>query len=162
MDTAFLVLTKAAESLVVTPGISDRCSEAEEIVGVELVIVGDEVVVNLRTDKDVAPCVVANPEPPVQEEMGAVQVGAATAGGERASSDAIEEQGHETGASHEVTVGFGCKPVRVDAIGIDDDWAIELEVVVNALVIAEGGFNVNAAVFFIQVLEEEAGIGTTS
>ena len=146
---------------MVAEGVSDRCSEAEEVVGVKLVIVGDEVVVNLRADEQVAPGVVADSEARMQEEMGAVQVGAAAPGGERARSYAIEKQGHETGPGHEVTVGFGCKPVRVDSIRIDDNWAIELEVVVNALVIAEGAFNVNAAVFFIQVLEEDAGIGTT-
>ena len=146
---------------MVAEGVSDRRSEAEEVVGVKLVIVGDEIVVNFRAYEDVAPCVVADSKAPMQEEMGAVQVGTAAPGGERARSYAIEEQGHETCASHEVTMGFGRKPVRVDTIRIDDNWAIELEVVVNPLVIAEGGFNVNAAVFFIQVLEEDARISTT-
>lgn len=150
-----------AEDSVVAPGISDRRSEAENIIGVELVIVGDEVVVNLWADEYVAPCVVADSKTTVEEEMSAVQIGAAASGGERASSYAIEKQGHDTGASHEVTVGLGCKPVRVDSIRIEDKWPVKLKVVVNAFVIAKGAFNVNAAVFCIQVLNEDAGIGTT-
>lgn len=144
-----------------TPCISDRRSESEEVVGMKLVIVGDEVVVNLRSDEHVAPCVIADSETPVQQEMGTVQVGAAASGGERASSYSIEEQAHDTGASHEVAVGLGGKPMRVDSIRVDDDGTIELKVVVNTLVIAEYAFNVNAPVFCVQVLDEDAGIGTT-
>lgn len=93
------------------PRVSDRRSEAENIVGVELVIVGDEVVVNLWADEYVPPGVVADSNASMEEEMSAVQVGTAASGGERASSYAIEEQAHDTGSGHEVTVRFGCKPV---------------------------------------------------
>jgi len=143
-----------------TPRISDRCSEAEDIVGMKLMIVGDEVVINLGTDEHIAPGVVADSKASVQQEVGTVQVCAAASRGEWARSDPIEEQGHQTGASHDVTVGLGCKSVRVDCIRVDDDRPIELEIVVNALVVAENAFDVDAAVFCIQVLKKDAGIGS--
>src|SRR5215469_15343572 len=114
--------------LVMAKGISDRRSETKDVVGMKLMIVGDEVVMHLGADEHIAPGVVTDSEARVQEEMIAVQVGAAASGGERARSCAIEEQGRDTGSGHDVTVCLGCQPARVDCIRTDQNWAIELEI----------------------------------
>lgn len=147
---------------MVAEGVSDRSSEAEDVVGVKLVIVRDEVVVNLRADKEIAPRVITDSKAGVEKEMVAVQIGAAASGGEGARTYPVKEQCLNSGSRHDVAVGLGCQPMGINAVRIDQNRPVKLEVVIQALVVAEGAFNVDAKIFRVQVLEEEAGIGATS
>src|SRR5580765_7649484 len=88
----------------------------------------------------------------MKQKVRAIQVHAATPADQHAASMLIKQQGFSACTAHKISVCFSSQPARIDEISVKQDRTIELKIVVNCLVIAEGPFTLDAPVSLIQVL----------
>lgn len=139
---------------------SDRDSNTEDVIRVKLVIVHDEVVMRFGPNEQVAPRVVSDSEPCMEEEMVAVDVGTAAATAQRTGPRSVEEKRLDTRPRHQVTMSLWGEPARVNCIGIDQNWAVKLEVVIQTFVVAESAFDIDAAISLVQILKRAAGVNS--
>jgi len=140
-------------------GVSDRSAVAEDIVGVELEIIRDEVIMHFRTHEDVAPGVIADAEFQVHQKVAAIDVRATTSAVQTAISWGIEDQCFAADAADEIPVGFRSESPGVDSVDVVEDGTEILKIVVDAFLIAECALDAEAKVPLIEMLERETGIG---
>ncbi len=143
-------------------GVSDGGSDPEKIVGVEFVIVGNDVIVGFGANEVVFPEVIAHAHAEVNQEVIGVEVGA-TASGRKATTSVggIEQKRLATHARHEVAVRPGRHPPLVKGVHVIQDRAVGLIGVVEGLVIAERAFEVEAKMILGDVLQKHAGINAS-
>ena len=139
--------------------MADGASEAEDMVGVKFEIVGNEIVMGLGADKECSPEVIADSDSSMNEEMGAVNVSAATRN-EAAICGVVEQDRLSANPCHEVGSGFSRHMIGIDDIRVIQDRAIVLVSVVQTFVCAECAFNIESPAPVAEVLQ--AGTGEDS
>ena len=110
--------------------MADGASEAEDMVGVKFEIVGNEIVMGFGADKECPPEVIADSDSSMNEEMGAINVSAAT-GHEAAICGVVEQDRLTANPRHEVGPGFSRYVIGIDDIRVIQDRAIVLIPVVQ-------------------------------
>ena len=133
-------------------------TNTEDVIRVKLVVVYDEVIMRLGTHEQVAPRIVAHGKSCMEEEMVAVDVGAAATTAERTIALSVEEQRLNTRPRHQVSMGLWGEPAGVNCVGVNQNGAVILEAVIQAFVVAESSFDVDATISLVQVLKRAAGI----
>ncbi len=128
----------------------------------KLEVVGNEIPVSLRPDENPSPYAIPDANPGVNQEVGAVEMSAATAGGDcTAIKLVVENQCLPANARHKIAPGFFSQPGCVDAIDVVQDRAIGLEVVVDRVAVAEGPLGQYPEMIVRNVLDAETGIGSS-
>jgi len=148
------------EKLLAAEAVSDRGSESQNVAGVELIdIANDIVIMRLGTDEEVSPEVVTHACPGVQQEMMAADEG----GAESVAVDelVIKRQILESETGHKIDAGPGAKARCEHAIDIGQDGAEVLIAVVEGLVVAECHFGVQAKMILENGLGADAGISSS-
>jgi len=142
------------------PGVADRSSDPEDMIGVEFEVIRDDVPVHFGANEEISPEIVADARASMHQEVSAVDVSAAAAGREAATDGGVVEQqslgadsGHEVARSLLSEMRGGVHRVQVI-----QDGTIGLQTVVESLVIAKGAFGSEAEVLLIGVLNEDTGI----
>jgi hypothetical protein len=140
--------------------VADGSSDAEDMIGMEFEVVGDDVPVHFGTNEEISPDVVAYAGAGMEQEVSAVDVSAAAAGREAATAGGVVEQqslgadsGHEVARSLLSEMGGG-----VHRIQVIQDGTIGLQAVVETLMVAKGTFGSEAEMLLIGVLNEDTGI----
>ena len=137
-------------------GVPDGGSQSKHVVGVELEIIRNEVVVHLGAYEDIPESIVADSKSAMQQEMIAVDVGTAAVI-PNADAMRVEQQALHPGPTHEVGVSLRSHPSGVNQVRIEKHRPIVLVTVVDALMVAERSLQCDPDVSFIQMLESKAG-----
>lgn len=142
-------------------GVSDRSADAKHVIGMKLEVVGNEIPVSLRPNENASPHAVPNAYAGVNQKMRAIEMGAATSGGNGAAIElVIEDQRLATDARHEIASGLFGQPRRVYAVNVVQNRPVGLKVVIEGVAIAERALGKNSEMIVGYVLHAETGIGS--
>lgn len=147
-------------TLLRAEGVADRSADAEDVIGVELEIVGNVVVMCFRTHEESLPDVIAHSYTGMHQEMRVVDIGGAAAG-VGAVGLSVEEESFAAGSGHEISANFRSHPARIHCVDVVESWAEVLGSVVEALLRPECTFNIDAQPLFCEVLQAAAGEDST-
>src|SRR5260370_42288627 len=117
--------------LVGTDGVADRCAQADQVVGMEFGVVLDVIVANLRTDKNVAPNVIADAATKVFHEM--IAAGVVNAAGDITRGWEIESSAGDADSGHQVEAKFLAQTRLEKGVDVGQDGAVLLIAVVVCL-----------------------------
>ena len=135
------------EGLVVTDCVSDGAADTEDVVGVELDVILDVVVVNLGADKEVVPNVVAQTAAEVfHEVITAAVIDAATEVTAGGHFRYVEARAGDADAAEEVGADSLGDFRLEDSVEVGQDGTVSrvLEIRIVALTSPPGGFNAKA------------------
>ncbi len=144
---------------VIAECISDRDSDAKNIVGVELEVIGHEIPVSFGAHEYIAPCHVLDSDSGVKREMSAVQESTASAGRDPANiARGVKQKSFPAEAGHEVSPSLVRQSGSVNGVEVVHDGPVLLKVVVIGVVIAECTFGQEAEMSLANVLRAGTGI----
>ena len=147
-------------ALLRAEGVADRGSDAEDVIGVELEVVGDVVVMGFGAHEESLPDVIAHAYTGMHQEMRVVDVGSAAAG-VGAVGLPVEEQSLAADSSHEIGANFWSHPAGIHSVDVVESRAEVLGSVVEALLRSECTLNVDPQPLFREVLQAGAGEDST-
>src|SRR5579864_2373767 len=144
-------------ALLRSEGAPDRNSYAEDVIGMEFEIVGDEIVVGLGAHEECSPHVITHSYTGVHQEVRVVDV-AAAAGGVDAFGLLIEQQSLATHSGHKVGANFWGHGAGIDGVDVVQSRAVVLVPVVEALLRPERTLYVDPESLFREVLQAGTGV----
>ena len=134
-----------------------RDAYAEEVVRVELIIIGDEVVVRFGADEESPPEVVADADSEMNGKMRTVDRGSAAIP-ERAAAGAVKHNRLAAHAGHEVGTDLRRHAAGIYAIYVVQKRSVELESVIKAFFNPSRSFNVQPKPALTEILQTGIGI----
>ena len=134
-----------------------RDAHAENVVRVELIIVGDEVVVRFGADEECSPEVVADADSEMNGKTRIVDQGAAAIP-ERAAARIVKHHGLAARAGHEVGTDLRRQSAGVHAIHVVQKRSIVLESVIKRFFNSSRAFYVQPEPFLTEILQTRIGI----
>lgn len=141
-DAAFFVSAVAFADLLGDEAVSNGSTYAEYVIGIELYVVLNVVVVTLRADEKVTPEIVADTAADVLHEVSAT--GVINASRDIAGRKLVEEIVGNADACHDVEAKFSGKLRLEEGVDVSEDGAIVLVAVIAGLFVPPGGLHVKA------------------
>ena len=144
-----------------TEGVSHRDSGAKQVIGVELKVVLNMVVVNFGAHKKVVPGVVAEARAQVLHEVISADIAGADRGKAGCVSRQVKPVAREADAAHEVQAGFLAQLRLEEGIDVGQDGPVLFIAVVVALFLPPRNFDVEAEAVPEKDVGLDAGIDST-
>lgn len=156
MDAAFNFLAGKPERLPGAEGVADGRADAEHVVGVELDIVMDVVVVNLGANENLSPDIVANTAAKMFHEV--IAAGVVDATGSVARGGQVESVAGDADAGEKVQAKLIAQAWLEERIHVREDRAKLLITGIVRLMDSKSGFNIQAKAFVAKAHEVSADI----
>ena len=151
----FLFMKMLRRILSAAKGVADRRSSAQDVIGVEFVVVGNEVIVRFRPDKNAFEEAIVQAKACMHQKVSIVHIGAASVSVEAGCGFLIKDQSFSADTRHEVASKSRREVASVHPIHVVQDGAEVLISVVETFFGAEGTFDIQPAGIFRKVLQTE-------